>query len=314
MSALASRGFRHSQKADDLFIGKLFNRRMSGQTASSRPISFQIGDWTQTDVLLNIGRRRKGSRMNRLEGKVALVSGGTTGMGAAIAKRFQAEGATVVATGTNPETLEKAKKELPGVEFVASDASDIEAIRALVEKLVRDHGRIDILAANAGTAGYVPVGKVEPDFFDRIFDLNTKGAYFLLQEVVSVMPDGGSIVLTSSIAHAMAMPNNSVYAASKAALRSMGRTFAGEFASRGIRVNTISPGPIVTPIWTKLTGATGEELRAMENQIAAKVPMKRAGRPEDIAGAALFLASDDSVYVTGVDLPVDGGVMAIGFI
>ena len=111
-------------------------------------------------------------------------------MGAAIAKRFQAEGAAVVATGANPETLAKARKQLSGIEFVASDASDIESIRALVEKLVRDHGRIDILAVNAGTAGYVPVGKVEPHFFDRIFDLNAKGAYFLMQEVVSVMPAG----------------------------------------------------------------------------------------------------------------------------
>ncbi|MGH8147489.1 MAG: SDR family oxidoreductase [Rhodanobacteraceae bacterium] len=252
--------------------------------------------------------------MNRLEGKIALISGGTTGMGAAIAKRFQTEGATVIATGANPETLEKARKELPGVEVVASDASDIEAIRALAAKVVRDHGRIDILAVNAGTAGYVPVGKVEPDFFDRIFDLNAKGAYFLMQEVVSVMPDGGTIILTSSIAHAIGMANNSVYAASKAALRSMGQTFAGELASRGIRVNTISPGAVATPIWTKLTGATGEQLQAMENQIAAKVPMKRVGRPADIAGAALFLASDDSAYVTGVDLPVDGGVLAIGFV
>lgn len=128
--------------------------------------------------------------MNRLEGKIALISGATTGMGAAIASRYLAEGATVIATGANPATLEKARKELPDIEFVASDASDIEAVRALVAKVVQDHGRIDILAVNAGTAGYVPVGEVEPDFFDRIFDLNTKGAYFLMQEVVSVMPDG----------------------------------------------------------------------------------------------------------------------------
>jgi NAD(P)-dependent dehydrogenase (short-subunit alcohol dehydrogenase family) len=158
------------------------------------------------------------------------------------------------------------------------------------------------------------VGQVEEEFFDRVFDLNTRGAFFLMQEVVRVMPDGGSIVLTSSIAHAMAMPNNSVYSASKAALRALGRNFAGELAARGIRVNTISPGPIVTPIWTKITGATGEQLQAMESQIAARVPMKRAGRPEEVAAAALFLASDDSTYVTGADLPVDGGVLAIGFV
>ena len=235
-------------------------------------------------------------------------------MGAATAKLFAAEGASVVVTGSNPDTVAKAQADLPGVEVIASDATDLAAVRALVSGVAEKHGRIDILCVNAGTAGYVPVGQVNEGFFDRMFNLNTRGAFFLMQEAVRVVPDGGSIVLTSSVAHAMAMPSNSVYAASKAALRSLGRNFAGELASRGIRVNTISPGPILTPIWTKITGATGEGLQAMENQIAARVPMKRAGRPEDVAAAALFLASDESSYVTGVDLPVDGGVLAIGFV
>jgi NAD(P)-dependent dehydrogenase (short-subunit alcohol dehydrogenase family) len=252
--------------------------------------------------------------MNRLAGKIALITGGTTGIGAATARLFAAEGATVIATGSNPETLTKAQTDLPSVEIIASNAADLTAIQALVSGITEKYGHIDVLVVNAGTAEYVPVGQVEEEFFDRVFDLNTRGAFFLMQQVVRVMPDGGSIVLTSSIAHAMAMPNHSVYSASKAALRALGRNFAGELAARGIRVNTISPGPIVTPIWTKLTGATGEQLQAMESQIAARVPMKRAGRPEEVAAAALFLASDDSTYVTGADLPVDGGVLAIGFV
>lgn len=266
-----------------------------------------------------LGRLRAGMPqmdhvMSRLTGKIALISGGTTGMGAAMAKLFAAEGATVIATGSNPETLSKARSELPGVDIIASDAADPGAVRDLVSSVANKHGRLDVLVVNAGTAGYVPVGTVEEAFFDRMFDLNTRGAFFLMQEAVRVMPDRSSIVLTSSIAHAMAMPNNSVYSASKAALRSLGRTFAGELAARGIRVNTISPGPIVTPIWTKITGATGEQLQAMEKQIASRVPLKRVGRPEEIAFAALFLASDESSFVTGVDLPVDGGTLAIGLV
>ena len=235
-------------------------------------------------------------------------------MGAATAKLFAQEEAVVVATGSNPESLAAARAEHPGIEFVASDAANIEAARALVSAVARKHGRIDVLVVNAGTAGYVPVGQVDQDFYDRLFDLNARGAFFLMQEAVAVMPDGGSIVLTSSVAHAMAMTNNSVYAASKAALRSFGRSLAGELAVRTIRVNTISPGPVATPIWSKITGATGEQLETMENQIAARVPMKRVGRPEDIAAAALFLASDESSFVTGVDLPVDGGVLSLGFV
>jgi len=252
--------------------------------------------------------------MDKLAGKVALITGGTTGMGAATARRFATEGATVVVTGVSAGTLAQARSESPGVDVIASDASDLDAVRALVADVARRHGRIDVLVVNAGMGGYMPVGQVDEAFYDRLFDLNARGAFFLMQEAAKVMPDGGAMVLTGSIAHAMAMADNAVYAASKAALRSLGRSFAAELAPRGIRVNTISPGPVVTPIWSKLTGATGAQLHAMEAKIAARVPLKRAGQPEDIAAAALFLACAESGFVTGVDLPVDGGLMAIGFI
>lgn len=251
--------------------------------------------------------------MNRLSGKVALITGGTSGIGAEAAKLFAAEGATVVATGSNPETLAKARAELAGVEVVSSDASDPAAIRALVAETARRHGRIDVLFANAGMASYLPQDKVDEAFYDRMFALNTRGAFFLVQETAKAMPEGGAIVLTSSNAHAQGMANLSVYAASKAALRSLGRNFAAELAPRRIRVNTVSPGPIRTPIWNKATGMTDEQLSEMEKQIAARIPLKRTGRPSEVAYAALFLASDEASFTTGVDLPVDGGIMDLGY-
>jgi NAD(P)-dependent dehydrogenase (short-subunit alcohol dehydrogenase family) len=247
----------------------------------------------------------------KLSGKVALISGGTSGMGAAIAKLFQLEGADVIVTGSNPERLEVARRELPGLEVAVCDAADLKAINALVSDVVAKHGRIDVLVVNAGIAPPAPIDQVDEAFFDKTFDVNTRGAFFLMKEVSQVMPDGGAIVLTSSIAHAMGLPHQSIYSASKAALRSLGRTFAGELASRNIRVNTISPGPIVTPIWSKLTGMSAEQIKGMQAKIAANVPLRRVGVPEDIAAAALFLAAD-ATFTTGADLPVDGGLLDLG--
>ncbi len=250
--------------------------------------------------------------MDRLSGKVALISGGTSGMGAATAKLFAAEGASVIVTGSNPETLEGARNDLDGIEVIASDAGDPAAVAALVADVARRHGRIDVLYVNAGIARYAPFEQVDEAFFDKVFDVNTRGAFFLIKEVVKVMPDGGSIVLTSSIAHALGMPGLSVYSASKAALRSLGRAFAAELAPRNIRVNTISPGPIETPIWGKMTGGSAEQVSAMKDQMAATIPLKRVGRPEEVAAAALFLASGESSFMTGADLPVDGGRLDLG--
>jgi NAD(P)-dependent dehydrogenase (short-subunit alcohol dehydrogenase family) len=250
--------------------------------------------------------------MNRLSGKVALISGGTSGMGAATAKLFAAEGATVVVTGSNDKTVEAARKRLNGIEAIACDAGDLPAITGLVKDLTRRHGRIDVLFVNAGIAPHVPVEQVDEALFDRTFDVNTRGAFFLVKEVVRVMPDGGSIVLTSSMSQGMGIPGFTVYAASKAALRSLGRTFAAEFAPRNIRVNTISPGPIETSLWDRAPGRTTEQISAIKDQFAAKVPLKRLGRPEEIADAALFLASDASSFITGIELPVDGGQLNLG--
>ncbi len=250
--------------------------------------------------------------MEKLAGKVALISGGTTGIGAATAQRFRDEGATVIATGSNPETLEQARHGLQGVEIVASDAADLGAIRALVAKVKDAHGRIDVLFINAGVGAMGPVDQVTEDDYDRVFAVNTKGAFFLARETARTMPDGGAIVLLSSISHAMGLEGQAAYAASKAAMRSFGRTMAGELAPRNIRVNTVSPGPVVTPMWGKITGLSGDDLKAMQQGVGAIVPLGRVGRSEEIAAAALFLASSDASYITGVDLPVDGGWLELG--
>lgn len=249
--------------------------------------------------------------MAKLTGKTALISGGTSGMGAATAKLFQSEGAAVVVTGSTPESSAKAQLEFPGIKVVACDAADLKAINALVSGIAAEHGAIDVLFVNAAVAPPAPIDNIDEVFFDRMFAVNTRGAFFLMQETARVMPDGGCMILTASIGHAMGLPGRSAYTASKAALRSLGRSFAAELAPRNIRVNTISPGPIATPIWGKLTGANDEQVKIMHDSIAAKIPLRRIGRVEDIAAAALFLACD-ALFTTGTDLLVDGGLLDLG--
>ena len=246
--------------------------------------------------------------MNRLQNKIALITGGTTGIGAATAKAFQAEGATVIVTGSNPQTLEKAREELPGIEIIASDAGDVAATRALIDEVKNKHGRIDVLFVNAGIAAFAPIETVDEEFFDKQFDINVKGAFFALKYAAPVMSDGGSIILTASVSGSKGGAGQTVYGATKAAVRSFGRTFAGELAPRKIRVNTISPGPIQTPIFGKMGDAPPEQANAMLDGMIAQVPLGRIGQPEEIAAAALYFASDESAFTTGTELFVDGGI------
>ncbi len=249
--------------------------------------------------------------MSKLSGKIALITGGTSGIGAATAKRFQAEGATVIVTGSNPKTLEVARLELPGVEVIASDAADAAAAKTLVDGVKARHGRIDVLFVNAGIARFAPSSMVDEAFFDAQFNTNVRGAYFLLKHAAPVMADGGSIILTSSVAGVMGGNGMiTVYGATKAALRSFGRTFAAELAPRGIRVNTISPGPIDTPIIGKL-GLTAEQINEFAESTTARIPLKRTGRADEVAAAALFLASDESSFTTGGEIFVDGGMVDV---
>ena len=248
--------------------------------------------------------------MAKLEGKIALITGGTSGIGAATARLFQAEGATVVVTGSNPDTLQAARTALPGIEVVESDAGDVAAIRTLVDAVASRHGRIDVLFVNAGVFRVAPADAVDEAMFDLQFDINVRGAFFLLRHAMPVLSDGGSVILTSSVAGVVGQGGMTVYSATKAALRSFGRTFAAELAPRRIRVNTISPGPIETPIVGK-AGLSPEQLGGMMEQILAAVPLGRVGQSDEVAKAALFLASDDASFTTGAELFVDGGAADI---
>ncbi len=246
--------------------------------------------------------------MAKLQGKIALISGGTSGIGAATAKLFQSEGATVIVTGSSQASVDAAKTALPGVEAILSNAADIAAAKTLVDQVVAKHGRIDVLFVNAGIAKFAPIAQIDEAFFDSQFDINVKGAFFLLKHAVPAMSDGGAIILTASVAGAAGgLPGNTIYGATKAALRSFGRSFAKELLPRGIRVNTVSPGPIVTPLLDK-NGFTAAQKDNFINGAKTRVPMGRTGTEAEVAAAALYLAAD-ATYTTGAELFVDGGMI-----
>jgi NAD(P)-dependent dehydrogenase (short-subunit alcohol dehydrogenase family) len=249
--------------------------------------------------------------MQVLQGKVAVITGGSSGIGLATAKRFVSEGAFVFITGRRQEELDKAAKEI-GKNSVAvrCDVSKLEDLDRLYEEVATRKGKIDILFANAGIVETVETPAATPEHFDRTFNTNARGAFFTVQKALPLLSDGASIILTSSAVWQKGMPIYATYAATKAALRSYVRTWTAEFAGRGIRANVISPGPIETPI---LDGqfSTKEAADALRVQFKANIPLHRLGLPEEIASAALFLASNESSYVTGIDLPVDGGLVSV---
>ena len=246
--------------------------------------------------------------MSKLNGKIALISGGTSGIGAAIAKLFGSEGATVVVTGSSQTSVNAARAELAGIEAIVSDAASIAATRALVDQVGAKHGRIDVLVVNAGTAKFAPLDQIDEAFFDSQFDLNVKGAFFLIKHAVPAIPDGGAIILTASVAGASGgLPGSSIYGSTKAALRSFGRTLAKELLPRGIRVNTVSPGPVVTPFLDK-SGFTLAQKDGFVAGAKTRIPMGRTGATEEVAAAALYLAAD-ATFTTGAELFVDGGLI-----
>jgi len=246
----------------------------------------------------------------KLEGKIAVVTGGTTGIGFATAKRFVEEGATVVLTGRNPDTLEAARAELgEGVDVMQSDASKEEDVRALFETVVEKHGKVDVLFLNAGIAKFAPWEHHSVADFDRMFEINVKGPWLAIKYGSPALSDGASVIATTSIANQTGMAGMSGYAATKAALRQLVKTASVELSPRGIRVNAVSPGPIDTPIFGK-TGMPEEQLQQMAGGMIAAVPLGRMGKPEEIANTALFLAGDESSFVQGQEFVVDGGISA----
>lgn len=250
--------------------------------------------------------------MGKLTNKVAVITGGTTGIGFATAKLFAEEGARVVVTGRNPETLEQARRELAGpkvtgsVEVVAADSTKVADLDRLFEEVKRKYGQVDVLFVNAGGGQFRPLDAADEAYFDHVFDLNVKSAYFTIQKALPLLKHGASIVLNTSVAAAKGFATTSAYAAAKAAVRQLARSLGAELLARGIRVNAVSPGPIETPIYEKL--GLGAHLDDFKQQMSSSNPMKRFGRPEEVAGAVLFFASDHSSYVTGTELAIDGGL------
>ena len=245
--------------------------------------------------------------MGRLEGKIALVTGGTSGIGLATAKRFVEEGAYVFITGRRDPELAAAVKEIGrNVTGVHGDVSQLADLDRLFTQIKREKGKLDIVFANAGVAKYAPFGKITEEFYDSIFNINVKGLLFTVQKALPLLPDGASIILNASIVGSKGLPANSVYSATKAAVRSCARTWTTDLKQRRIRVNAVSPGSIDTPGARDLLASSevGEKRKKM---IAESVPLGRFGTPDETAKAVVFLASDDSSYVTGAELFVDGG-------
>ncbi len=250
--------------------------------------------------------------MGKLEGKIAVVTGGSSGIGLATAKRFVDEGAHVVITGRRETELKEAAASIArNVTTVVGDVSRLEDLDRLYAHVGQTHGHVDILFANAGAGTVAPLALASEAHFDQTFDVNVKGLFFTVQKALPLLKDGGSIILTSSVSNIMGLPGFSAYAASKAAVRSFARAWTLELKDRNIRVNAMSPGPIDTPALATTTGLTPEQAEQAAAQFASQIPMGRRGEPDEIAAAVLFLASDESSFVTGVDLAVDGGLAQV---
>ncbi|MEO8081075.1 MAG: glucose 1-dehydrogenase [Caldimonas sp.] len=250
------------------------------------------------------------SRAPRFAGKVALVTGGNSGIGLAVARGLAAEGARVVVAGRQAGTVAAAAAELgSGALGVAADCSRLDEIDRLVSATKSfAGGRLDIVFANAGIATFGPVASTTEGQYDELMNVNLKGVYFTVQKALALMGEGGAIVLNASVAAGKGNPTGSLYGASKAAVRSLGRTLASELVSRRIRVNVVSPGPIETPLFGRVGGMAQDAVRDMEKAWTERNPMKRFGTVDEVAAAVLFLASDAASYITGVDLLVDGGL------
>jgi len=248
--------------------------------------------------------------MNTLNGKIALITGGTSGIGLATAKLFQAQGAQVAVTGRSTEALRQAQNELGDAALVMrSDAASLADIDSLMAAVKERFGRIDILFVNAGVARVGPIDIVSEADYAGMMDINVKGTFFTIQKALPLFGESASVIVTTSIANQIGSPHFSLYAASKAALRSMVQSLALELVGRGVRVNAISPGPIATPIFDSF-GLPAEVTQAVKSGIAEKSPRKRFGTPEEVANAALFLANDPG-YVIGAEIVVDGGMSLV---
>ena len=246
--------------------------------------------------------------MARLDGKVAVVTGGNSGIGLATAQLFHQEGAKVAISGRDQKTLDAAVKAMgSNVLAVRADVSKLADLDKFYKAVGDKFGKIDIIFANAGIAKFAPFADSTEALFDETFDINVKGVFFTIQKALPLLNDGASIIINSSVVNETGVAAASVYAATKAAVRSFARTLTTELVDRGIRVNVVSPGPITTPIFGR-TGLPQDAIDQFAREATTKIPMKRFGKPEEVADTVLFLASPSSSYITGVDINVDGGM------
>jgi NAD(P)-dependent dehydrogenase (short-subunit alcohol dehydrogenase family) len=246
----------------------------------------------------------------RFAGRAVVVTGGNSGIGLATASAFANEGARVAIIGRNPETLASARDAIGGDTLaIQADMSVLAEIERAMREVRAALGTVDVLFANAGSGAMVPFEQVDEALWDQVIDLNVKGTYFTVQHCLPMMGAGGAIVLCSSVSACRSMPGASIYAASKAAINSIGRSLGGELVGRGIRVNVVMPGGIDTPIMQRTPGVPPEAAGMVFEKMAAGTPMGRVGRPEEVAATVLFLASDDSSYITAAEFHVDGGVI-----
>ncbi|WP_342655194.1 SDR family oxidoreductase [Pseudomonas sp. F3-2] len=243
----------------------------------------------------------------KLEGKIALVTGGTTGIGLATAQRFAAEGAYVYITGRRQAELDKAVALVGNATGVRVDSTRLEQLDALYEQISAEQGRLDVLFANAGGGSMLPLGEITEAHYDDTFDRNVKGVLFTVQKALPLLATNASVILTGSTAGSSGTAAFSVYSASKAAVRAFARSWILDLKDRNVRVNTISPGATKTPGLVDLAGPDAAQQQGLLDYLASQVPMGRVGNPEEIASAALFLASDDASFVNGIELFVDGG-------
>jgi len=245
--------------------------------------------------------------MARLEGKRTLITGGTSGIGLATAKRFLDEGARVIVTGVNPETLAKAQSKLGSdVKVVSADASSVAAQQTLAETIRSEYGQLDIAFLNAGVSVWQPIEAWTEEMFDRSFAVNVKGPYFLIQALLPIFANPASVVLNTSINAHVGAARSSVYAATKAAFLNVSKTLSTELLDRGIRINAVSPGPVETPLYDKL-GIPDAYRAQVDNEIRSTIPAGRFGTPSEVADAVLYLASDESRWTLGAEIVVDGG-------
>lgn len=250
--------------------------------------------------------------MGKLDGKVALVTGGSTGIGLATAKEFVEEGAYVYITGRNETDLNNAVIEIGrNVTGVQGDVSKNSDLDRLYRQIKEEKGQLDVVFANAGVAEFVPVDQVTEEHYDKLFGINVRGLFFTVQKALSLLKSGASVILNASAVSVKGFEAASVYSATKAAVRSFARTWTTDLKDRNIRVNVLSPGPIETPIMAKLTGGDEAQLDEFKSGITSIVPQGRIGKPEEIAKPVVFLASDDSSFISGIELFVDGGAAAV---